>query len=896
MAALFLILALCQGGLYAQEQPKKIFVTLKPSDVSCVKEVKFFSESRQMPLNASRIDGKYVLGPLQVGEVVEVSIKPSRECYVEGILEEARLKVYRASVDTATGVGTVIISPTYNGSYTLLLHKYSKIYLIILANPPKCLAGIESDKPVKQLGEGYYRVGPWLIGGPRRDTGDLKIEVAEGCRLQKWEGPYEFTSQYQKSTMISGITPEKNMTLTAIFENVTAAGPMAVTTGSMTPRTTTKQTREESAIPAVMAFFQTPLGRAVIASPFVAVACYASMKAVRWVKKRREEKRRQREDALRLLCMMERSAASMEVGIHPWLGVFNLMAKRFTLEDMMLGLANMPKIGGGVDAMYLTEEPRCVQHLIQLKERLKNKYEEEGRGEDADRVDQVFEPAIAGYLALVGAMPVGRICEQLLDEAMPLAQRFEALDKLSRLAAVSDVMEGFTSIARRWIRSHPLQDIGRRLKRMLINSGAWELCDKPPKRFAEILEAVAGSAALREVGLVVAEAPAQPPKAKRGVVEAIVGKPVPPKLEEKVVEEVFTCPNCGERIPKQLWERLSYCPACGAPLKKVEKEGEVEKLVGERVIEEAEEARFEVKWVYEDELGKLCPLCGGELKETMEGRACYRCKILYKIKRRPVADVEEEEAWVLRIPEEVVRDPGVKVIVLKDYPYNLPATFTIKCEGFEATIYREPAKRGIRTEEFVENLMRSIERDAQTGRCSIIAMTRPGTDPWSRKAIYLERVVSLTSTLAHSPPLMKRLRLIIVVPEETIFFKDVIGELRKRFKEFNVEFQEYVVELPYEEILENAKKASITNPEQIVHLLRAFPRVLRHLRRGKTLPEAVKIELASEGEDVQYIINAVEKFHRLGGRLTEEEVKESIGIGGVAWVKLQTLKALDLVG
>ena len=322
----------------------------------------------------------------------------------------------------------------------------------------------------------------------------------------------------------------------------------------------------------------------------------------------------------------------------------------------------------------------------------------------------------------------------------------------------------------------------------------------------------------------------------------------------------------------------------------------VEEKAVETVTEEYKPQRLEVRWVEEGEIGRLCPLCGEELSKSMEGLICRSCDIIYKIKKVPIANVEEEEAWVLKIPEEVVKDPGVKVVVLKDYPYNLPATFTIKCEGFEATVYREPAKRGMRAEEFVENLIKSIERDAQTGRCSIIVVTRPGTDPWSRKTIYLERVVSLTSTLAHLPPLLKKLKLIIVVPEETIFLKDAIGELRRRLKEANVEFKEYVVELPYEEILENAKKASITNPEQIVHLLRAFPKILRHLRRGKTLPEAIKIELASEGEDVQYIINAVEKFHRLGGRLTEEEVKEVVGLGGVAWVKLQTLKALDLVG
>jgi len=316
----------------------------------------------------------------------------------------------------------------------------------------------------------------------------------------------------------------------------------------------------------------------------------------------------------------------------------------------------------------------------------------------------------------------------------------------------------------------------------------------------------------------------------------------------------------------------------------------------EAVGEEARPERLTVKWVEEGEIGRLCPLCGAELTKTMEGAVCYSCKVIYKIKRVPVASLEEEEAWALKIPEEVVRDPGVKLVILRDYPYNLPASFTVKCEGFEATVYREPARRGVRAEEFMETLIKSIERDAQTGRCSVIAVTRPGTDPWSRKAIYLERVINLASTLAHSPHLVHKLRLVIIIPEETIFFKDVAGELKSRLRELNVDFQEYSVELPYEEVLEVAKEVSVPNPEQAIHLLRAFPKILRHLKRGKPLDEAVRIELASEGEDVRYIADVVEKFCELGRRLTEEEVKEVIGVSGVAWVKLQTLKALDLVG
>jgi len=602
---ILLILAICQGGLYAQEQPR-IYVTLKLSDVACAEDVRFFSQSRQMPLNASRVDGEYVLGPLQVGELIEVSINPSRECYVEGILEEARLKVYRPSIDPSTGVGTAIISPTYNGSYTIQLQRYNKIYLVILASPPKCLAGIKSDKPVKQLGEGYYRVGPWLTGGPIRDVGNLEIQVAGGCRLQRWEGPYEFMSQYQGSTIIRGIMPEKNMTLTVIFENMTAAGPMAATTAAATTAPgAAEQAQGGPLTPAITALLQTPLGRGAIASPLAAAACYASLKAVRWVKRRERERRRRREDSLNLLCMMEKAAASMDVDVHPWVGVFNLITKNFSLEDMMVGLANMPRIRGDVDAIYLASEPRCVQHLIRLKEQLENKYEEEGRVEDAGLVDQILEPALAGYLALVGAMPVGRICERLLDEATPLAQRFEALDRLSRIAAVNDTVEGFTSIARRWIRSSPLLEVGQRLRRMLVNSGAWELCNKPP------------------------------PRPEKRVVEAVVKRPAHPRSEEREVEEAHTCPSCGERIPKQLWERLSYCPACGAALKGAEKEEGVEKPVEEGLAGEGERVRLEVRWIHEGELGRLCPLCGGELKETMEGRICRQCMVLFKVRGRP---------------------------------------------------------------------------------------------------------------------------------------------------------------------------------------------------------------------------------------------------------------------
>ena len=367
------------------------------------------------------------------------------------------------------------------------------------------------------------------------------------------------------------------------------------------------------------------------------------------------------------------------------------------------------------------------------------------------------------------------------------------------------------------------------------------------------------------------------------------------KVGEVVYEGVQLTDHLRRRVKAALLniaERIKERGVISGPKMAVE--------AGEGPAEAIEEKympkRLEVKWVEEGEIGRLCPLCGGEISKSMEGRICYSCNVIYKIRRGPAAHVEGEEAWTLKIPEEVARDPGVKVVVLRGFPYNVPATFTIKCEGFEATVYREPAKRGMRAEDFMENLVRSIERDIQTGRCPIIVVSRLGVDPWSRRTIYLDRVIGLTSMLAHSPHFSKRLRLIIVVPEETIFLKDVVGELRRRFRELNIEFQEYVVELPYEEVLESAKRASIANPEQIAHLLRAFPGILRHLRHGKPLPEAVRIELAPEGEDVQYIIDAVEKFYKSGRRLREEEVKDVIGVGGMAWVRLQTLKALDLVG
>lgn len=882
LTAILLFLTLCLGSLYAQEQSKRIFMTLKPSDASCVEEIKFFSQSRQRPLNASRIDERYFLGPLLIGEVVEISIVPSKECYAEGVLEEARLKVYQASIDTSTGIGTVIINPTYNGSYTILLHKYSKIYLIVLANPPECLSGVESDKPVKQLGDGYYRVGPWLVGGMRRDAGSLVIKAAEGCRFQKWEGAYEFTSQYQESTIVRGITPEKNMTLTALFENV-AGSATTQTLGEPIP-----------IVPAMIAFFQTPLGGSVVASPLIAVACYASVKVLKWVKKRKEEKKRQREDTLKLLCMMERSAASMGVEAHPWTGVFNLMAKYFTLEDMMAGLANMPKIREDVDAAYLTDEPRCIQHLIQLKEKIKGKYEEKGRMEDVDRLRRAFEPAIAGYLALVGAMPVGKTCEQLLDEATPLAQTFETLDMLSRAAAINGVMEGFASIARRWIQSRPLLEVGQKLKRMLINSGVWELCNKPPKRVIKILEALTDQSTLRECGLVVVEVLTRPTKVEE-VVETVVERPLRLKLEEKEAKKEFRCPSCGKYIPEEVWEKVAYCPVCGARLKEAVKEEKAkkEKMIGEVTI--TEETRFAVKYVHEDEIGKLCPLCGRELKKGMGGRICYTCGVVYKVEKGPTAEAGEEEAWVLKVPKEAVEEPGIKVITLKNYSYGLPASFKVKCEEFEASVYGEPTRRGVRVEEYIEELVKAIERDAQVGWCSVILMARAGADPWARREIFLERTVGLVAELARSLHLAKKLRLIIVIPEETIFFEKVAEELKRRLEETKVEFREYPVEVPYEEVLERARVAGVERPEKLIHLLRAFPGILRHLRRGKALPEAVEIELRPGGEELRYVVDVVKKFHEFGRELTEEEVRDLVGVGGMAWARLQTLRALGLV-
>jgi len=266
------------------------------------------------------------------------------------------------------------------------------------------------------------------------------------------------------------------------------------------------------------------------------------------------------------------------------------------------------------------------------------------------------------------------------------------------------------------------------------------------------------------------------------------------------------------------------------------------------------------------------------------------------VRGRPAASAGEEEAWALRIPGEILRDPGVKVVILRDYPYNLPAMFTIKCEGVEATIYREPARKGLRAEEFIEELRRLINLDVQVGRPFIIAITRPGPDPWARKRIYLERAVELISQLARSPALMKKIRSVIVVPEETIFYKDLAGDLRRMLNEAGIEFQEYVVEVPNEEVLEAARRAGIEKPEEIIHLLRAFPRTLRHLKRGKAIPEAIRIELGPEGEDLHYIAEAAEMFLRASRRLREEEVRGITGPGGRGWMKLQTLRALGLVG
>jgi len=546
-----------------------------------------------MPLNASRIDGKYILGPLQIGEVLEISVEPSPECYVEGVYEEARLKKYPASVDPSTGVGMVTVYPTYNASYTLLLHKYEKVYLIILADPPKCLVKVKSNKPVKELGKGYYRVGPWLIGGAAQDYGDLKLEIADECRFLRWEGAYEFTSLYQGLTEISGIRPEKNMTITALFENITTPQPPAG------PVTTTQEGGgvKGDILATFLKLFQQPVGKALAAVPLIIAAGYASFKVVRWTKRKRQEKRWAREEALKTLCLMEKAAAAMRKDSHPWIGVFNLIARGYTLGDMAAGLANAMKIAEIVDSLYLTDEPRNVQQLIQLGDLIKSSRVAEEGAREIEEIIEAYEPALAGYLALIGAMPIGKSAEKLLDEAVQLANRFEALDKISRDAAVDGIIEEFSSLARKWIGSPNLQGVGRELKRTLEKMGLWDLCRRPPKRIRAVLAAIIGAETLEEYGFTETAAPT-PVKEVEGKVgyllEAV--ERIPPQTEVALSEAEKTCPKCGKVIPKKIWEKVTFCPFCGAELKpkpeEVREEQEVKKLE-EKPVKESETPEIE---------------------------------------------------------------------------------------------------------------------------------------------------------------------------------------------------------------------------------------------------------------------------------------------------------------
>lgn len=856
IAAMALALLLMIGGLQAEEQ---VFITVKLTDEGCAEAITFFSQSRMIPLSASKIGGEYVLGPLKIGEVVEVSIKPSEECYVERLLEDARLRSIYVSIDPSTGTGSAIIQPTYNGSYTIILRRYEKVYLTILADPPKCLAEVVSNKPVKKLGEGYYRVGPWYVGGLIRDAGELAIEAAKGCRFQQWRGPYEFTSLYEGLMKISGLAPEKNMTIISVFENMTE--PAAPSPLPEEERGETKPTPQ-----AIIAFLQTPAGKVVAATPLIIAALCASARAVRWMGRKRRAKRELREEALKTLCLMERAAASLDVEVHPWLGIFNLIVKNFTLEDMAVALANIPEMRSSIDGVYIADKIRCVQNLLQLKERIRAESGEEPRMLE---LMSYYEAAIAGYLMLVGAMPAGRMRDQLLDEAIPLAQRFQAMDKLSRAAAVAEVMEGFSALARKWIGSSPLRAAGQKLKRMLLDSGVWSSCRNMPERVAQILEAVAGPTALKEVGLTASKKPAPAPE--KGAVEvAVVGRSIRPEVEE-------ACSSCGEPIPREFLERLSFCPACGAPIRR-------EKRV--------------IKRVYEDEIGELCPLCGGGLRKEGGRLLCDRCNVIYEVERKIA--MEEDEAWMMVIPRDVLRDPGVKVVVLKGYPYNLSATFTVRCEGVDATVYSELVRRGVKPEELIEKMVRMIGDDARMGKASILLLTKVGTDPWNRSRIYLERAISLISTLTRIPWLKSKLKLAIIVPDETIFCERVAEELKSSLESLGIEAQEYEMEVPYDRILEAARKAGISKPEQLIRLLAAFPRALKHLKRGRALPDAIKLELGPDAEEYYYIVDAVKKFCELGRKLSEEEAKQVLGGGGAElkgrlWIKIQTLRALGIV-
>ncbi|MDJ0269548.1 MAG: hypothetical protein NXY59_03180 [Aigarchaeota archaeon] len=88
--------------------------------------------------------------------------------------------------------------------------------------------------------------------------------------------------------------------------------------------------------------------------------------------------------------------------------------------------------------------------------------------------------------------------------------------------------------------------------------------------------------------------------------------------------------------------------------------------------------------VDEDELDEYCPSCASRLYELNEGKVCGRCSVVYKLRKAE----KVYEAWRLHIPKTELEKSPLLLVVLENFPYFVPARFSVEVEGHSCSIYR----------------------------------------------------------------------------------------------------------------------------------------------------------------------------------------------------------------
>ena len=254
-----------------------------------------------------------------------------------------------------------------------------------------------------------------------------------------------------------------------------------------------------------------------------------------------------------------------------------------------------------------------------------------------------------------------------------------------------------------------------------------------------------------------------------------------------------------------------------------------------------------------------------------------------------------EVAWLLPIDASELEEGMPTIIELKNYDILLPSGVldenVIKVVGGRAEIYPEPKRKGVREEEIEECYIRFLEKDARSGKVSILKLIesgRPGAEN-----IYVKRVARILYEL-YARLGRPRGRVVIIVSSYNQLGYPA-KELRDELSSHTVPYRVINFEIEEEEILRALRFVKIKNPELLVSLAKGFPKLIGHLRRGASIGEAIRRELGGN-KNFHFIAKAAEKVVELNRPLTTSEAIKITGSrGGSASLRLEILRSLDLV-